>query len=162
MISNKMQDAINRQINKELFSSYLYLSMVAYFEDKNLPGVAHWLRLQADEEKEHAMKFFDYLLERGARVKLTALETPKFEWSSNLEAFKEVLAHEQMITASINELYGLALEEKDYPSQILLQWFVTEQVEEEASASEVLAQLEMIEDKGTAVLMLDKELGKRV
>ncbi|MFC2064326.1 ferritin [Chloroflexota bacterium] len=161
MISKKLVDAINEQINKELFSSYLYLSMVSYFEDKGLPGVAHWLRLQVVEENEHGMKLFDYLVERGARVSLGAIEKPKAEWKSSLDAFKEVLAHEQFITDSINKLYEVALEEKDYASQILLQWFIEEQVEEEANASAILQKLEMIEDKGTAVLMLDKELGKR-
>jgi len=161
MISKKMLDAINEQINKELFSSYLYLSMVTYFENKDLPGIAHWLRLQVVEENEHAMKFFDYLVGRGGKVSLDAIEKPKAEWESSLDAFKEVLAHEQMITASINDLYELALEEKDYPSQFLLQWYVEEQVEEESNASGILHQLEMIEDRGTAVLMLDKELGQR-
>src|SRR3972149_9659589 len=161
MISKKMQDAINEQINKELFSSYLYLSMVAYFEEKNLPGFAKWFRLQAEEEKEHAMKFFDFLIERGGRVKLGALAEPKAEWTSSMNAFEEVLQHEQFISASINTLYELALAEKDYPSQILLHWFINEQVEEESNANEIIEKLKMIEDKGTAVLMLDKEMGKR-
>ncbi|MFN2215807.1 MAG: ferritin [Anaerolineales bacterium] len=161
MISKKMQDAINEQIKKEQFSSYLYLSMVAYFEEKNLPGIAKWLRLQSGEETEHAMKFFDYLVERGGRVKLAALEEPKAEWTSSLNAFEEVLKHEQFISASINSLYELALAEKDYPTQVLLQWFISEQVEEESNANEIISKLKMIEDKGTAVLMLDKEMGKR-
>jgi len=161
MISKTMQDAINKQINKELFSSYLYLSMVAYFEDNDLPGVAHWLRLQSNEEIEHGMKFFNFLVERGGTVKLGALEEPKAEWTSSMNAFEEVLKHEQFITASINTLYELALAEKDYPTQVLLQWFINEQVEEEANANEIISKLKMIENKGTAVLMLDKELGKR-
>jgi ferritin len=161
MISKTMQDAINKQINKELFSSYLYLSMVAYFEDNDLPGVAHWLRLQSNEEIEHGMKFFNFLVERGGKVKLGALEEPKAEWTSSMNAFEEVLKHEQFITASINTLYELALAEKDYPTQVLLQWFINEQVEEEANANEIISKLKMIENKGTAVLMLDKELGKR-
>ena len=161
MISKKLIDAINEQINKELFSAYLYLSMVAYFEDNDLPGVAHWLRLQAAEEQEHAMKFFDFLVERGGKVSLGAIEQPKAEWTSSMNAFEEVLEHEQFITASINKLYELAVEEKDYPSQFLLQWFIEEQVEEESSANEVIQNLKLIEKGGTAVLMLDKELGKR-
>ena len=161
MISKKLIDAINEQINKELFSAYLYLSMVSYFEDNDLPGVAHWLRLQAAEEQEHAMKFFDFLVERGGKVSLGAIEKPKAEWTSSMNAFEEVLEHEQFITASINKLYELAVEEKDYPSQFLLQWFIEEQVEEESSATEVIQKLKMIEKGGTAVLMLDKELGKR-
>lgn len=161
MISKSMQEAINDQINKEMFSSNLYLSMVAYFEEHNLPGFAHWMRLQANEETEHAMKFFDYLVERGGRVKLGAFPAPKADWASSLEAFQQALEHEEMITASINSLYGLALKENDYPSQILLHWFISEQVEEEKNASDIIHQLKMIDAHGTAVLMLDKQLGKR-
>jgi len=156
-----MQDAMNEQINKEMFSSYLYLSMAAYFEDKNLPGFANWMRVQADEEREHAMKFYDFILERGGRVQLKAIEAPKTDWSSNLEVVEEVAAHEAMVTASINDLYELAMKEKDYPSQIMLQWFITEQVEEESSVAQIVADLKLIEERGTAVLMLDKQLGKR-
>ncbi|MFH2039279.1 MAG: ferritin [Chloroflexota bacterium] len=161
MISKTMQEAINDQINKEMFSSNLYLSMVAYFEEQNLPGFAHWMRLQANEETEHAMKFFDYLVERGGRVKLGAFPAPKVEWESSLEAFQQALEHEEMITASINSLYDLALKENDYPTQILLHWFISEQVEEEKNASDIIHQLKMIDAHGTAVLMLDKQLGKR-
>ena len=161
MMNKSMQDAMNEQINKELFSSYLYLSMAAYFEDKNLPGFANWMRIQADEEREHAMKFYDFILERGGRVVLKAIDAPKTDWNSNLEVAEEVAAHEAMVTASINDLYELALKVKDYPSQVLLQWFITEQVEEENSAAQIVADLKLIEDRGTAVLMLDKQLGKR-
>ncbi|HKI55377.1 MAG TPA: ferritin [Anaerolineales bacterium] len=161
MINKPMQDAMNEQINKEMFSSYLYLSMAAYFEDKNLPGFANWMRVQADEEREHAMKFYDFILERGGRVQLKAIEAPKTDWSSNLEVVEEVAAHEAMVTASINDLYELAMKEKDYPSQIMLQWFITEQVEEESSVAQIVADLKLIEERGTAVLMLDKQLGKR-
>ena len=161
MISKTMQDAINEQINKELFSAYLYLSMAAYFEDKDLPGFANWMTLQASEEQEHAMKFYEFLHDRGGRVLLKAIDAPKTEWNTSLEAFQETLAHEQMITASINALYELALKEKDYPAQIMLQWFIDEQVEEEKNASHIISQIELIDAKGTAILMLDKELGKR-
>ena len=161
MIGKAMQDAMNEQINKELFSSYLYLSMAAYFEDKNLPGFANWMRVQADEERAHAMKFYDFILERGGRVFLKAIDAPKTDWNSNLEVAEEVAAHEAMVTASINDLYELALKEKDYPSQVLLQWFVTEQVEEESSAAQIVADLKLIDDRGTAVLMLDRQLGER-
>lgn len=161
MISQKMQDAINVQIQKELFSSYLYLAMSAHFAEKNLPGFARWLEVQAEEEREHAMKFYNHLLDRGGHIELKALEAPQGTWKSNMEAFREVLAHEQFITRSINEVYEVALKENDYPAQILLQWFISEQVEEERNASDIIAQLEMIEEKGTAVLMLDKALGKR-
>ena len=161
MITKSMQEAINNQINKEMFSSYLYLSMAAYFEENNLSGFAHWMRLQTAEENEHGMKFYDYLVERGGRVSLGAIAAPKATWASSLEAFQEALSHEEMITASINSLYEIALKEKDYASQIFLQWFISEQVEEEKNASDIIHQLKMIDAHGTAVLMLDKQLGKR-
>jgi ferritin len=161
MISKTMQDAFNDQINKELYSSYLYLSMAAYFEDKNLPGFAKWLHIQADEEREHAMKFFAFLVDRGGRVSLKAIAGPETDWKASVEVFKQVYSHEQQVTASINALYELALKEKDYPSQIMLQWFINEQVEEEKNASEIIQQFELIEARDTAVLMLDHQLGKR-
>ena len=161
MISNSMQKAINEQINKELYSSYLYLSMAAYFEDKNLPGFAKWMHVQADEERGHGMKFFGHLVDRGGKVTLAPIAGPETEWKTNLEVFKQVQAHEAAVTASINALYELALKEKDYPAQVLLQWFITEQVEEEKNAADNVHQLELIDAKGTAVLMLDKQLGKR-
>jgi ferritin len=156
-----MQDAINEQINKELYSSYLYLSMSSYFSGKNLSGVAAWLRVQVDEERGHGMKFYDYLVDRGGRVLLKVIAAPHSEWKSSLEAFKEVQSHEAVVTASINNLYELALKEKDYPTQVLLQWFISEQVEEEKNAAEIVQQLELIDTHGTAVLMLDHRLGKR-
>ena len=161
MISKTMQEAINKQINKEMFSSYLYLSMAAYFEEMNLPGFAHWMRSQTNEENEHAMKFFDYMVERGGRVTLGAFAAPKAEWASSLEVFQQALEHEEMITASINKLYEQAVKETDYATQIFLQWFISEQVEEEKNASDIIHQLKMIDAHGTAVLMLDKQLGKR-
>ncbi len=161
MIGKAMQDAINEQINKELFSSYLYLSMAAYFENKNLTGFANWMRVQADEERGHAMKFYNFIVETGGRVWLTAIEAPKTDWSSSLEVAEEVAAHEAKVTASIYSLYELALQEKDYPAQIILQWFISEQVEEEKNAAELVANLKLIEDRGTAVLMLDHQLAKR-
>ena len=156
-----MQDAMNDQINRELYSSYLYLSMAAYLEDRNLPGFAHWMRVQEAEERGHAMKLYDFMVERGGRVMLNAIDAPKAEWNSTLELAEEVAAHEAKITASINALYELALKEKDYPTQIMLQWFITEQVEEEKNAAEIVANLKLIEDRGTAVLMLDHRLAKR-
>jgi ferritin len=161
MITQSMQDALNDQINKELFSSYLYLSMAAHFEDRNLPGFAIWMRKQADEEREHGMKIYDHLLERGARVMLKAIEAPKTDWASTREVFEEVAAHEAKVTASIYALYELALQEKDYPAQVMLHWFIAEQVEEEKNAAEILTQVRLIEERGTAVLMLDHRLGKR-
>jgi ferritin len=160
-IGNAMQDAINEQINKEFFSSYLYLSMAAYFEDKNLTGFGHWMRLQADEEREHAMKFYNYLLDAGGRVSLKAIDAPTTDWKSNLQVAEEVAEHEAKVTASIHSLYELALQEKDYAAQVLLQWFITEQLEEEKNAAELVAKLRLIEERGTAVLMLDHRLSKR-
>ena len=161
MITKAMQDAMNDQINKELYSAYLYLSMAAYFEDKNLPGFAHWMRVQEGEEREHAMKFYDFIIERGGRVLLKAIDQPKTEWTSTLEVAEEVAAHEAKVTASIYALYETALKEKDYPAQVMLQWFITEQVEEEKSAAEIVANLKLIEKGGTAVFVLDHQLGKR-
>jgi ferritin len=161
MITNTMQKAINEQINKELYSSYLYLAMAAYFEDKNLPGFAKWMKVQADEEREHGMKFFEHLVDRGGKVELAPIAGPETEWNTNLEVFQQVKEHEAFVTASINALYELALKEKDYPAQVLLQWFISEQVEEEKNAAEIVQTLELIDAKGTAVLMLDHELGHR-
>ena len=161
MISKIMQEAINEQINKELYSSYLYLSMSAFFENKTLPGFAKWLHLQADEERGHGMKLYEHLVDRSGRVVLKAIANPPAEWKSNLEAFKEVQTHEVAVTASINSLYELAIKEKDYPAQVLLQWFISEQVEEEKNAAEIVQQLELIDSHGTAVFMLDHQLGKR-
>jgi len=160
-IGKAMQDALNEQINKEFYSSYLYLSMAAYFEDKNLTGFAHWMRLQADEEREHAMKFYDFLLDAGGRVQLKAIEAPATEWKSNLEVAEQVAEHEGKVTASIHNLYEMALQEKEYPAQVMLQWFISEQVEEEKNAAELVAKLRLIEERGTAVLMLDHRLSKR-
>jgi ferritin len=161
MIGKAMQDLMNEQINKELFSSYLYLSMAAYFEERNLAGFAHWMRVQEAEERVHAMKLYDFILERGGVVTLKAIEAPKTEWKSSLEVAEEVAAHEAKVTASIHALYELALKEKDYASQVMLQWFISEQVEEEKNAAEIVANLKLIEERGTAVLMLDHQLAKR-
>lgn len=161
MISRTMQDAINEQINKEFYSAYLYLSMAAYFETGNMPGFGSWMRIQADEERGHAMKFYDHLIDRGGAVMLKAIAAPASEWPSALEVFKVVVNHEEQVTASIHALYELAQAEKDYPAQVLLHWFIEEQVEEEKSAGEILRQLELVEARGTAVLMLDHRLSKR-
>jgi ferritin len=161
MISKAMQDAINEQINKEQFSSYLYLAMAAYFEEKNLPGFAKWMHVQADEEHQHAMKLYDHLVDRGGRVTLKAIAAPEGDWASPQAAFEAVLAHEQKVTKSIHDLYEVALKEKDYPAQSMLHWFIDEQVEEEKNATEVLENLKRIEAHDSAVLMLDHRLGKR-
>lgn len=161
MISTAMQKAINEQINKEFYSSYLYLSMAAYFDAKNLPGFAQWMYVQAEEERGHGMKLFKHLLERGGKIELKGIAEPQIDWKTYLEVFKKVQEHEAAVTASINTLYELTLSEKDYPVQVLLQWFITEQVEEEKNAADIVQQLELIDARGTAVLMLDHQLGKR-
>ena len=161
MIGKIMQDAMNEQINKELFSSYLYLSMAAYFEERSLSGFTHWMRMQEVEERVHAMKLYDYILQRGGNVTLKTIEAPKAEWKSYLELAEEVAAHEAKVTASIHTLYELALKEKDYASQVMLQWFITEQVEEEKNASEIVANLKLADERGTGVMILDHELAKR-
>jgi ferritin len=161
MINKTVQDAINEQIKNELYSAYLYLSMAGYFEALNLSGFANWMKVQATEEQEHAMKFFEYVFERGGRVQLKAIEQPPFDWKSPMDAFVQVLEHEQKVTAMIHGLYALALKENDYASQVMLQWFITEQVEEEKNAAAIIEQIKMIEAHETAVLMLDHDLGKR-
>jgi ferritin len=161
MLSKAVQDAINEQIKNELYSAYLYLSMSAHFEANNLPGFARWMRLQAQEEQGHALKFFDYMHDRGGMVKLQAIDQPPAEWKSSLAVFEQVLEHEQMVTGMIHRLYELAAKENDYATGIMLQWFITEQVEEEKNAAQIIDTLKLIDAHGTAVLMLDKQLGKR-
>jgi ferritin len=161
MISKTVQDAINDQIKNELYSAYLYLSMSAHFEAANLLGFAHWMRVQAKEEQGHAMKFFDYINDQGGHVLLKAIDQPPTAWKSSLELFQQVLEHEQKVTGLINKLYELALKENDYATQVMLQWFITEQIEEEKNASQIIEQLKLIDAHGTAVLMLDHQLGKR-
>lgn len=161
MINSNVQEAINQQIKNELYSAYLYLAMSAHFEATNLPGFAHWFRLQSNEEVEHAMKLFDYLNDRGGRVELYAIDKPPNSWASNLAAFEQALQHEQKVTGLIHKLYETALNENDYATQVMLQWFIDEQVEEEKNATQIVEQLKLIEERGTAVLFLDKQLGKR-
>jgi ferritin len=160
MLSKKLQDAINDQIGYEFYSAYVYLAMSAHFEGLNLGGFAAWLRTKFGEEQTHALKFYDYVNDRGGKVVLPAIPQPKLTGKTNLEIFEEVLAHEQGVTARIHKLYELALAEKDYPTQSMLKWFIDEQVEEEKTATEVIEQLKLIDARGTAVLMLDHRLGK--
>jgi ferritin len=160
-LSKKMQDALNEQIKEELASSYIYLSMAAYCESINLPGFAKWMRAQSQEELEHALKFFDYINDRGGRVVLHALEQPPIEFAGPTDVFEKTLAHEEFITGRIHELYGMATAENDYASLGILQWFVDEQVEEEQSAGEILETLKMIGEKGQGLLMLDRQLAQR-
>ena len=162
MLNKKVEAAINHQINRELYSSYLYLSMSAYFESKDLKGFANWLRIQAQEEMVHVMKFFDYVNEKGGRVSLGALEAPPTEWDSPVAVAQAILDHEESVTALINDLMALAISEHDYASHTMLQWFVSEQVEEEASASDVLEKTKMVADAPGGFYLLDQELAKRI
>lgn len=161
MTSQKMFDALNRQINEELFSAYLYLSMSSYFESLNLKGFASWMDVQAQEEVSHAMKFYHYVLERGGRAIFDKLKKPPESWESPLAAFEAAYAHELMISDCINKLVNMAIREQDHATFNFLQWFVSEQVEEEASADEIVQQLKMIEDYHGGMFMLNRELGSR-
>jgi len=161
MISEKIQKAINDQINAELYSSYLYLAMAAYFESTNYRGFAKWMRIQAEEEKQHAYKLYDYLTERGGRVLLVAIDAPQAEYESVKDVFEKTLAHEETVTSKINQLNKLALSENDYATSAFLQWFITEQVEEEASAKEILDQVDMVDSKPGSLFYIDRHVGKR-
>ena len=161
MLSKAMQDAINEQIKNELYSAYLYLAMSAYSEANGMPGIAQWLRVQSQEEVSHAMKFFDFVNERGGRVVLHAIDQPPADFESPVQIFEATLEHERKVTAMIHRLYEIALQEKDYPAQVMLHWFIDEQVEEESTAGQILDTLKMIGDKGYALVALDRELGKR-
>ena len=146
MISKKMLEAINDQINAEMYSSYLYLSMGAWFESENLKGFGNWMRVHAQEENFHAMKFFDYVLARGGKIALKTIDAPPAKWKSPLDAFEEVFKHEQEVTSLIYKLAEIAQAEKDYATSVLLQWFITEQVEEEANADELIQKLKLMGD----------------
>jgi len=161
MLSPKLQDAFNKQINAELHSSYLYLSMAAYFESKDLKGMANWMVVQAGEEKAHAMRFYDFINDRSGRVLLTQIEAPKTEWKSPLEAFEDAYKHEIKITGMINDLFNLVAIEKDGAGHDFLEWFCREQVEEEANAQLIVAQLKLVGDNGVGLYMLDQQLGQR-
>jgi len=162
MLSEEMQKALNGQLNREMYSAYLYLSMSAYFQSLNLGGSANWMRVQAQEEMVHAMKFYDFINERAGRVTLLPLEAPPLEWDSSLSAFQEAYEHEQNVTGLINDLMELALSEHDHATQIFLQWFVTEQLEEEDSANEVVQKIKLVGDAQGGLFMIDQELGQRV
>ncbi len=161
MLIKSVQDAMNGQIRNELYSAYQYLAMSAYCESANLPGFAHWMRMQSREELEHAMKFYDFVLDRGGKVSLQAIDRPSDEFSSPLDVFEQSLAQERRVTSQIHDLYALAQQEKDYASIPLLQWFVTEQIEEEKNAGQVVDTLKMIGDSRDALFLLDRELGQR-
>lgn len=162
MVSEKMQDALNGQMNAEMYSAYLYLAMAAYYEDSDLPGFANWMRVQAQEEMTHAMKFYDYLVQRGARVALDTIEKPPFDWESPLDVSERVLEHEKKVTGLINNLVNLAMDEKDHATNNFLQWYVAEQVEEEESVGAVLQKVRLAGNSSSGLLMVDAELATRV
>ncbi|MDH3828502.1 MAG: ferritin, partial [Desulfobacterales bacterium] len=161
MLTEKMQTALNGQLNAELYSSYLYLSMNAYFKSVNLDGFANWMHYQAQEELEHSLKFYDFIIQRGGKVVLSQIEAPPTEWDSPMAVFEATLAHEQKVTGLINDLVEIAHEERDHATTIFLQWFVSEQVEEEESVGGVLEQLKLMGDAKGGLFMIDRELAKR-
>ena len=161
MINERVEKALNDQVNAEIYSAYLYLSMSSYFESVNLPGFAQWMKAQAQEEMVHAMKIYDYVIERRGRMLLGAIEAPPSQWDNPVAAFEATLEHERKVTALINDLVEIALAEKDHATNIFLQWFVSEQVEEEASVDGVLQKLKMIGSQGHGLFMMDRELSSR-
>ncbi len=161
MIKQKVQDEINDQIQAEFQSGWLYLAFAAWFEEKNLDGFGHWMRMQWQEEQAHGMKFYDHMLSRGGTIELKELEKPTVSAESVTAVFEKVLDHERYITKRIHSLYDLAKEEDDYPLQTLLHWFIDEQVEEEENAAAILERLKMIGDEGSSLYVLDRELAKR-
>ncbi len=162
MLNKRIEKELNEQINAEYWSAYFYLSMAAYFENKNLHGFANWMKVQYLEEISHVMKFFSYVNERGGRVLLKPIDAVKTEWKDEIEVFEDTLKHEQKVTGLINNLVNIALEEKDHATHNVLQWYVSEQVEEESSADEILQQLKMVEGNKHGLLMLDRELKQRI
>ena len=159
---SKMIDALNEQIKNEFYSSYMYLAMSAYFADMGLPGFASWMRVQAKEEVTHATKMYDYVLARGGKITLKAIDAPPTAWKNPLDAMQAGLTHEKFVTKCLNELSDLAVKEKDHASQIFLSWYVTEQVEEEQSFGDIVNALKLIKGEGQGLLMMDRELGARV
>lgn len=160
-MNQTVEEALNEQIKNEFYSAFVYLSMSAYCEAHNLAGFANWTRMQYEEEVGHAMRLFDFVNDRGGRVNLRAITQPPTEFDSPLQLFQDVLAHERKVTKMIHDLYALAVKENDYPTQVEMQWFISEQVEEEKSASDIVEQLKMVGDSNTALLMLDRELARR-
>ena len=161
MIDGRTQEALNKHANAEVYSSYLYLSMSAYFQSINLTGFAHWMRVQAREELDHAMKFYEHVIERGGRVSLQAVEAPAAQWDSPLAAFENAYRHEQKVTGLINQLVDEAVQSKDHATNAFLQWFVSEQVEEEASVDAIVQKLKLVGGAPGGLFMIDHELGER-
>lgn len=162
MLNKKLEKALNEQLNMELQSGYIYQSMAAYFEKNNFRGFARWMDMQAKEEQGHARKIYDYIFSKGGTVTLTAIDSPKANWKNTEEVFKESLEHEQAVTKSIDKIYTLARKENDYATEIFLQWFITEQVEEEENVSEIIEKIKLLGvTNSSAMYLLDKELGER-
>lgn len=161
MFDKKLENAFNEQINAELQSAYLYLAMASWFDSQSFPGMGSWMRNQAQEELMHALKFFDFIQERGGRVILTAMETPQADWTTPLKAFQDTLDHERIVTGLIHDLVDLAIAEKDHASNAFLQWFVTEQVEEESTAEQIVDRLTIVGDSPVGLMMFDDKLGRR-
>ncbi len=161
MMNERIEKALNEQMNAELYSAYLYLSMASYFESKGLEGCAHWMKAQTQEELMHAMKFYEFITERGGRAIMKAIDAPPSDWDSPLNVFENALQHEQYVTSLINKLMDLAIEEKDHATQIFLQWFISEQVEEEASAGAVVEKMRLAGQSPGGVFMVDRELAQR-
>ncbi len=162
MLTKKLEEALNNQVNAEFYSSYFYLSMAAYFDKMNLKGFANWMKVQFQEEQAHALHLLNFINERGGTVKLTQIKAPKLSWKDAIEVFEDTLKHEIFVTSLINNLVDLALKEKDHASVNMLQWYVSEQVEEEANVTDILQQLKIIEGKGAGMFMIDRELKVRV
>lgn len=161
-MKEKIEKALNKQMNFEFYSSYTYLAMAAYFDATGMEGMSNWMQLQAAEEWAHGMKFYNFINERGGRVKLDKIDAPTFEYGSVLEVFKETLEHEQLVTSKINDIFALAVEEKDFATQTFLNWFVAEQVEEEDAVNKIIDKLKLIGSSNAALFMFDKDLGSRV
>ncbi|MBN1915046.1 MAG: ferritin [Parachlamydiales bacterium] len=161
MLNSKIQLSLNNQVNAEFYSAYLYLSMAAYFEAQGLKGMSHWMKRQAEEEISHGMKIFNYIYDRGGRVTLTQIETPPSNWKSPLEVFQESFKHETHVTKLIHDLVKLAQKENDIATESFLDWFVQEQVEEEASVATIIDQLLLTQENGASILFIDKHLGER-
>jgi ferritin len=161
MIGDRLAQAINEQIRVELESYYIYLSMAAWLHDRDLDGMAQWMRSQAHEEMVHAMKFFDHVLDRGSKVVLQDVKQIKTDWSSVQEIWGDTYEHEQFVTSKVNDLLTIAREERDYQAEPLLNWFIEEQIEEEATASKIAGEIEMVGNDTSSLLMLDRELGQR-
>jgi ferritin len=160
-MNSKVAQALSEQVNKEFFSAYLYLAMNQHFEDEDMPGMANWMYQQFLEEQFHAKKMLKYLNSRGMKVELKQIDQPQVTWESNMAVFENVLEHEESITASINDIQSLAVDEKDFATMNFLQWFIDEQIEEEENAHNLIKQLQLIGDNGYGLLMLDKELAQR-